>query len=129
MTKPENRAKSGQFAPGKSGNPAGRPKELGDIKTLIRERKDELIGWLFDIAEGKLDINADNPLMTVTKPGERTKAIEVLLGYGFGKPTQGVELSGPDGEPLGNKIDLSKLSNEDVERLQQIAAKAKGDDK
>ena len=71
-------------------------------------------------------------LIDAVKAGVETgdsTCMKIAWEYRFGKPVTMVELSGPDGEPLGNKIDLSKLSNEDVERLQQIAAKAKGDDK
>lgn len=110
------------FKPGQSGNPAGTPKGTREI----RHRVSELLDAAFRREDGS------DVLIDAVKAGVETgdsTCIKIAYEYRWGKPVTMVELSGPDGEPLGNKIDLSKLSNEDVERLQQIAAKAKGDDK
>ena len=110
------------FKPGQSGNPGGQRKGSREIRHKVAD--------LLEIAFTKVE--GEDLLVNAIKAGVETgdgQCIKLAAEYRWGKPVTMVELSGPDGEPLGNKIDLSKLSNEVVERLQQIAAKAKGDDK
>jgi hypothetical protein len=110
------------FKPGQSGNPAGTPKGTREI----RHRVSELLDAAFRREDGS-DVLID-AIKAGVETGDST-CMKLACEYRYGKPVTMVELSGPDGEPLGNKIDLTKLSNDDVERLQQIAAKAKGDEK
>lgn len=75
------------FQKGISGNPGGRPKEDAEVKALARSCGPEAIQKLVELMRGD----------------DRRTALAAalaLLDRGFGKPSQAVEMSGPDGEPL-----------------------------
>ena len=85
----DNRGKNTEnlipWQPGQSGNPGGRPKGSKEFRERCREFTDERgLPVLIEIAE-------------TAKHKDRMKAVELLLAYGYGKPKQGVELSGDDG--------------------------------
>lgn len=61
---------------GVSGNPAGRPKAIHDLKRLCQEALPEIVAAL---------------IAALDKPTERVPAANVLLAYGFGKPIARVE--------------------------------------
>lgn len=71
--------KPGTFAPGKSGNPGGRPKENAEVKALAREYGAEAIAKLVEIMRGE-----NVPLARA--------AADSLLDRGFGKPSQSVDV-------------------------------------
>ena len=75
------------FQPGQSGNPGGRPKEDSEVKALARTAGPEAIEKLLELMRG------DDRRTALA-------AAQALLDRGFGKPSQAVEMSGPDGEPL-----------------------------
>jgi hypothetical protein len=97
------------FQPGKSGNPGGRPKGL-------RRRVHELVGVDGDaIVEYMVSI-MHNP---AEKTRDRMGAARWLADRGFGKSVPEVEL------PLIPAwIDLSKLSDEDLDALVELLEKA-----
>ena len=69
---------------GQSGNPGGRPKAVEGLAELIRkELKDgtEAVKKLLDILQYAPD------------HGHRIHALKVLLEYGYGKPSQNVNLA------------------------------------
>ena len=66
---PENRTKSGQFAPGVTGNPGGRPK---GIAAIAREHKDKAISVLVEA-------------MDDSDARVRVAASREILDRGFGK--------------------------------------------
>ena len=72
---PENRAVTGQFLPGRSGNPGGRRRSL--VATIRRRTRDgrKLVDLLFGIAD-----DAEAPHR------DRIAAARVLLEYGWSKP-------------------------------------------
>lgn len=76
-----------RFEPGQSGNPGGRPKENNEVKALARALGIEAIEKLAQLMRG------DDPRVA-------SSAAQALLDRGFGKPSQSVEMSGPDGGPV-----------------------------
>jgi hypothetical protein len=79
------------FATGQSGNPGGRPKGIvRAIRELTRDG-DDLVAFVVRVFHGEVE---------GVKLRDRLEAATWLADRGFGKPTQGVELAGKDGEPL-----------------------------
>jgi len=90
---------------GQSGNPGGRPKILGEVKELARKfMYDSGFTGLFDMAR-----NAENDAV-------KLKAIELILAYGFGKPSQKLEIE--SAAPLVN-VNMANIS---IDNLKQIRA-------
>ncbi len=84
---PDNRpdqAARGQFQPGKSGNPGGRPKVLGHVRDLARAQTDTAINTLVAIMS-----NSKSPAAA------RVRAAELLLDRGWGKPEAKTEVGLP----------------------------------
>lgn len=77
--------RAGQFAPGKSGNPGGRPKEDPEVKEMARAHTKEAIQALLEVCKQKADRSA------------RVRAAVALLDRGWGKPVQPIDTT-PDGE-------------------------------
>jgi aromatic ring-opening dioxygenase LigB subunit len=78
-----------QWKPGQSGNPGGRPK-----KKLV----DEALLELLEAADSKEAIEIAKKL--IEKAKEDTKAAQLVAERTQGKPSQKVEVSGPDGGPV-----------------------------
>ena len=79
-TIPENRCDlvtTGRFLPGKSGNPGGRPREVGHVKELARQHTPEAIQTLAAIMADPKEPSA-----------ARVRAAEALLDRAWGKPAQ-----------------------------------------
>lgn len=72
------------FQPGQSGNPGGRPKVAQEFKERCRE---------FMAGDGwdKLKVITDD-----RKHRDYFRALELIMGYAYGKPKQGLELTGED---------------------------------
>ena len=87
------RTRGRPFAKGQSGNPGGRPKELRDIIELARSHGHHAIETL-----AKIMTNPKAP------PAARVAAANAILDRGFGKPLQGVELSGHDRGPIEHVV-------------------------
>jgi hypothetical protein len=74
------------FMPGQSGNPGGRPKEVGHVRALAKKYTEEAIRTLAE-------------LMRTGKPDRaRVAAAEALLDRAYGKPTQ--PLAGDESLPV-----------------------------
>ena len=84
------------FQKGVSGNPGGRPKVLGDVQELARQKSPEAINTLSTIMH-----NEKAP------PAARVAAANALLDRGYGKPTQ------PISQTLA-KVDPSTISDEEL---------------
>ena len=74
------------FEKGKSGNPGGRPKAEGEIRSLARTHGEGAIAKLVEHMEGD------------DKRLSQSAAI-ALLDRGFGKPAQSMTVSGEEGKP------------------------------
>lgn len=70
----------GQFKPGQSGNPNGRPKVIGHLRDLARAHTEDALRTLAEICT-----NADAP------HSARVAAASAILDRGYGKPTQTIE--------------------------------------
>jgi hypothetical protein len=84
------------FPKGISGNPGGRPKVLGDVQELAREKSPEAINTLSNIMR-----DAKAP------PAARVAAANALLDRGYGKPTQ------PISQTVA-RVDPSSISDEEL---------------
>ena len=80
---PENRRKNGQFLPGNSANPGGRPKIPADVREAIKAACPEAVRVLIELLHSK-------------KEAYRLEAAKTLLDRGYGKPESmsKIELSG-----------------------------------
>ena len=74
---PANRAETGRFVPGQSGNPSGRPKRDENLAALARMHTEDAIAALVSIAN---DPNAN--------PSARISAANSLLDRGHGKQSK-----------------------------------------
>ena len=76
------------FAPGQSGNPAGRPKENAAVKGLARTHSVRAIERLVEL------MNGDDPRVAVS-------ASQAILDRAYGKPAQAVTVAGDEeGGPI-----------------------------
>ena len=80
------------FQPGKSGNPAGRPRRAETFGSRIREFLDAKDPKDKE-QRARMDVLIEE--MYRGKPEDR----KTLLAYGFGKPVEMVELRGAEGGP------------------------------
>ena len=101
----ENRNSSGQFTPGSSGNPGGRPKDEQRVADLARSYTTEAIETLVDL------------MRNATEDRVRGTAAQALLDRGWGKARQEIvqDVSGPQ----ESYLDVLQRVNE------AIAAKVK----
>jgi hypothetical protein len=68
------------FEKGVSGNPGGRPSKLQEIKELTENLSVPCINEAFKIVNNKY-----------SKDSDKLKAIELIVAYGVGKPTQPID--------------------------------------
>ncbi len=99
---------------GKGGNPGGRPKVFGEVKELARTfMYNGGFERLFELAT-----NAANDSV-------KLKAVELIMGYGFGKPSQKLELAGEVKTNLG--VDITKIPVTELKQIRDILKNATGD--
>jgi hypothetical protein len=93
------------FAPGQSGNPSGRPAVAKEFRERCREFM-ESEGWtsLISMAQDKKD-------------RDRYRALDLLAAYAYGKPKQGVELTGDGGGPVMLGILTDDALDEEIRKL------------
>ncbi len=78
---PARRA-DGTFSPGVSGNPGGRPREVGYVVELARQRTEDAVRVLHEIA------------LDATQPGaSRVAAASALLDRGWGRAPSSIDIS------------------------------------
>lgn len=112
--RPRNIYGNPDWVKGVSGNPAGKPK--GTVSHITKMAR--------DIARGELE----NPkylakLRERLEAGKVAPPVEVMLwSYAYGKPVEKIELTGPDGQPLG----LPNLFEARARMLELLAQAAPG---
>lgn len=92
---------SNRFVPGVSGNPNGRPKIYGALREACQGSLLETFNIIMDLVR-----NATTP------PAVRVKGIEMLWGYGFGKPAQTISIENPSAGLELKDITSTQLLNE-----------------
>ncbi len=80
------RLPDGRFAPGRSGNPTGRPKTIGHVRDLARAQTEDAITTLVRIMQD-----------SEASPPARVAAARELLDRGWGKPS--LPIGGADDLP------------------------------
>ena len=89
------------WQPGQSGNPSGRPKGTRDLAGYVLETTDggkELVDALLSIARGAVpnlavQKNSRPRKYQQVRPADQLKAIEMLLGRGFGRSPQHLDVA------------------------------------
>ena len=100
-----------KWTKGQSGNPGGRPREVGELRVVARQRTHEALDTLAEImGDPKAPAAA------------RVSAACAILDRGFGRPTQTTELSGADGGPL--KVEEALSDRELARRVALILTSA-----
>jgi hypothetical protein len=96
VSTPANRRAAGtlppvetRFAPGRSGNPSGRSKEIAEVEALARSKSKQAIEELMRIAKGR-------GLAAV-------RAAETVLAYGLGRPQHSLSITAK-GAPLDGRF-------------------------
>lgn len=108
---PENtREHDGRWKSGASPNPGGRPAITREVRELAQKHSLAAVERLAEL------MHSDDERVAVS-------ATTALLDRAVGKPTQALEVSGPEGAPI-NGLDLSRLSAEELRELQALTFKA-----
>ena len=94
-----------KFSKGKSGNPGGRPKVLGELQELARNHAPEVIAEL-----ARLTLKARSETARIAAGRE-------LLDRGFGRARQSMEVSLPEENIVRTMLDEIDARNRESERL------------
>jgi hypothetical protein len=87
------------FQKGKSGNPGGRPKVVGEVQALARQHSSEAIETLRQIMRDKK-----------APPAARGYAANSLLDRGYGKPSQTITSTGGKDRALDQMSDAELMA-------------------
>ena len=88
---------NGRFQPGQSGNPGGRPREVGHVRDLARQRTEKAVETLATIME-----DAKAPASA------RVTAAQALLDRGWGRAPQTLNVA-------GRSKDIKDLTDEELQ--------------
>jgi hypothetical protein len=98
-----------KFPKGKSGNPGGRPKVLGEVQELARQHAPSAIVELARLA------------LKAKSETARIAAIRELLDRGYGRARQSVEVSAPECNPMQMIIDEIDAMSRKTDRYKQYS--------
>ena len=88
---------------GQSGNPGGRPKQIGEVRDLAREHTEEAIGTLVGIMQDE-----------GAPASARLQAAQAILDRGWGRPSQAVEVDSRSHLTLVDLIEGADWEDEPV---------------
>jgi hypothetical protein len=97
----------------KTPNPSGRPKGIGYVREIAQNYTEDAIRELYSI------------MTTSEKDRDRLEAAKYLLDRGWGKPSTSVEIQHENGDSQTKMIELSKLSKDQLEQLEDMIDIAK----
>lgn len=100
LSLPANRAKTGQFKPGKSGNPNGRPKGVHSLAMELTNGGRDVLEFYVAVMRGTALPCAGSKKKQYPSVQQRLEAAHALADRALGKPIQRNELSGPNGEAI-----------------------------
>ena len=103
-----------KFRKGKSGNPGGRPKVLGELQELARHHAPEVIAELARLA------------LKARSETARIAAGRELLDRGFGRARQSMEVSLPEEDIVQIMLDEIDARNRESERRNALNWKHQG---
>ena len=89
----------GRFKKGESGNPGGRPKEIGDLRQLARERTQTALSTLENVMTDPM-----------APAAARVSAACALLDRGYGRPAQTLAVDREE-TPVSVKVTDRTLNN------------------
>lgn len=104
--KPKRKAPKTAFKKGVSGNPGGRPKRTEEELDLIAACKDRTAAALAVI---------ESIMMEGENERNKLSAAMAIIERGYGKTTDKVEMSGPNGTPLVTQVNLVALSGDSTD--------------
>ena len=116
MAKKLKRLKSGAKPDTRGGKREGSGRKPNWLTEKCKELVEthDLMGYLVRIASGKEMeevATKDGPVRVEIGARDRMHAIEILLGRGFGKAIQGVEVSGEGGGPIQWNVTVKLVQN------------------
>jgi len=103
-----------KFRKGKSGNPGGRPKVLGELQELARQHAPEVIAEL-----ARLAVKARSETARIAAGRE-------LLDRGFGRARQSMEVSVPEENIVQMLLDDIDARNRETDRKNAVIWKQSG---
>ncbi len=118
---PANRAKTGRWQPGTSGNSSGRPRR-SSIRDFFNEPVADGSTRLESVLKAMYEVAVDR------KHRDCFKAIELCAAYACGRPVSALEVSGIDGAPIevNGREELRLLTSEkQTQRLADLITLAK----
>lgn len=103
------------FQPGKSGNPAGRPKGYRAFRMALKER----------LIESGLNLQAIESIIKDKSHRDRAFMIKWATEYALGKPAERHQHTGPNGGP----IEIKTMTDDELQsKLAQLFATTRGGD-
>jgi len=119
----------GRFTPGNSGSEGRYATTQRELAAEIRRRctsgqdVNQLVTWLWEIAEGDLVETPDGEKIYEGKISDRLTAIKELLDRGYGKAPQVLEVDGTV-QHTAAPIDLSNLSDDERAQFRNLVLRA-----
>lgn len=108
MTQAIQRNDKGQFVPGQSGNPDGKPAGVLSLVRILREELEKEMTFTVGTGKNKKKVKEQTARVVIRRIIDKAvkdgneKMLTLVMNYVDGKPTQ--PISGPGGGPIGHAI-------------------------